>query len=176
MKHVYALIASTNVQQSRSWVTPVLLVAALFAVLPAQVAAAVPDPVLEWVGIMNDAVITGATNPLASTRVVALVSGSVFDAVNGITHRYTPLCVRPNEAAGASQRAAAVQAAYAMLIKIYPSQITTLTARRNASINAIKAVEDAGSVKAGIDWGKELPTLFGSGDSMTESHPTRLHF
>jgi len=128
MKHVYALIASTNVQQSRSWVTPVLLVAVLFAVLPAQVAAAVPDPVLEWVGIMNDDVITGATNPLASTRVVALVSGSVFDAVNGITPRYTPLSVRPNAAAGASQRAAAVQAAYAMLIKIYPSQITTLTA------------------------------------------------
>ena len=100
MKHVYALIASTNVQQSRSWVTPVLLVAVLFAVLPAQVAAAVPDPVLEWVGIMNDAVITGATNPLASTRVVALVSGSVFDAVNGITPRYTPLRVRPNAAAG----------------------------------------------------------------------------
>jgi len=156
MKHVYALIASTNVQQSRSWVTPVLLVAVLFAVLPAQVAAAVPDPVLEWVGIMNDAVITGATNPLASTRVVALVSGSVFDAVNGITPRYTPLRVRPNAAAGASQRAAAVQAAYAMLIKIYPSQITTLTAKRNASINAIKAVEDAGSVKAGIDWGQRV--------------------
>ena len=43
-----------------------------------------------------------------------------------------------------------------MLIKIYPSQITTLTARRNASINAIKAVEDAGSVKAGIDWGQRV--------------------
>ena len=156
MKHVYALSVSKNVQQSRSWVISVLLVAVLFAVLPAQAAVTVPDPVLEWVGIMNDTVLAGGTTALPATRVVALVSGSVFDAVNGITPRYAPLHVRPTAPAGASQRAAAVQAAYSMLIKIYPMQITTLTAKRNASINAIKAVEDAGSVKAGIGWGQRV--------------------
>jgi len=156
MKHVYAFSSFTNVQQSRSWLISISLVAILLAVIPAQATVAVPDPVLEWVGIMNDTVLAGGTSPLLSSRVVALVSGSVFDAVNGITPRFSPLHVRPNAPAGASQRAAAVQAAYAMLIKIYPAQISTLTDKRNASINAIKAVEDAQSVQAGIDWGQRV--------------------
>jgi len=156
MTHVYTFSTFTNAQQSRRFVGSILLVSVLLVVLPAQAAVAVPDPVLEWIGIMNDTVLAGGTTALPATRVVALVSGSVFDAVNGITPRYAPLRVRPNAPAGASQRAAAVQAAYAMLIKIYPTQITALTAKRNASINAIKAVEDAGSVKAGIEWGQRV--------------------
>lgn len=156
MKHVYAFSSFTNVQQSRSWLISISLVAILLAIIPAQAMVAVPDPVLEWVGIMNDTVLAGGTSPLLSSRVVALVSGSVFDAVNGITPLFSPLHVRPNAPAGASQRAAAVQAAYAMLIKIYPAQISTLTDKRNASINAIKAVEDAQSVQAGIDWGQRV--------------------
>ena len=142
--------------QSRTSALSILLIALLLAVLPAHSAVSVPDPVLEWIGIMNDTVLAGGTNPLASSRVVALVSGSVFDAVNGIAVRYTPLHVRPNAPAGASQRAAAVQAAYAMLVKIYPTQASTLIAKRDASINAIKAVEDAASVRAGIDWGQRV--------------------
>jgi hypothetical protein len=156
MTHVYAFSTFTNARNSRSFVISILLMIVLLAVLPAQAAAAVPDPVLEWIEIMNDAVLAGGTNPLVSTRVVALVSGSVFDAVNGIAGRYTPLHVVRNGPAGASQRAAAVQAAYAMLVKIYPAQISTLTAQRNASINAIKALEDAAAVRAGIDWGQRV--------------------
>ena len=56
--------------------------------------AAVPDPVLQWVGIMNDAVLAGGTSPLATTRVVALVTASMFDAVNGIRPHYQALYVQ----------------------------------------------------------------------------------
>jgi len=52
------------------------------AVSPRPAAAAAPDPVLEWIGIMNTTVIAGGSSPLVSSRVVALVSASVFDAVN----------------------------------------------------------------------------------------------
>ena len=64
--------------------TAVLLVALLVST-PVATSAATPDPVLEWIGIMNTTVLAdGSTSPLATTRVVALVSASVFDAVNGI--------------------------------------------------------------------------------------------
>lgn len=57
---------------------------------------------------MNDTVITGGTSPLVTTRVAAMVSASVFDAVNGIERRYQPQFVRPNAQHPASQRAAAL--------------------------------------------------------------------
>jgi len=84
-----------KIQQKRSRVGLVLLLGALLAALPLSVAAATPDPVLEWNAIMNDTVIAGGTSPLVTSRVVALVSASVFDAVNGIKPRYQPLHVRP---------------------------------------------------------------------------------
>src|SRR5215475_901953 len=89
---------------------------------PAPAAASVPDPVLQWIGIMNDTVLTGASNPLASTRITALVAGSIFDAVNGIHPRYRALYVTPNAPGYASRRAAAVQAAYVVLSTLYPAQ------------------------------------------------------
>jgi len=64
-----------------------MLIVALLATSPLPMSAATPDPVLEWIGVINNAVIAGGTTPLATSRVVALVSASVFDAVNG--HRST---------------------------------------------------------------------------------------
>jgi hypothetical protein len=94
----------------------ILLLGALLAASPLPAAAAPADPVLEWDAIMNDTVLAGATSPFATSRVAAMVSASVFDAVNGIRPRYKPLHVRPAAPRYASQRAAAVQAAYAILI------------------------------------------------------------
>jgi PAP2 superfamily protein len=123
--------------------------------MPAN-AAAPPDPVLQWVGIMNDTVLAGGTNPLVTSRVTALVSSSVFDAVNGINPRYTPLHVKPAAPRYASQRAAAIQAAYAMLTNLYPTQAATLTAQYNASIQALAGVDSAKSIQAGIAWGQAV--------------------
>jgi hypothetical protein len=98
---------------------------------PRQLRPSAPDPVLGWIGIMNDTVITGGTSPLVTTRVAAMVSASVFDAVNGIERRYQPQFVRPNAQHRASQRAAAIQAAYAILLHVYPTQSANLTAHLN---------------------------------------------
>jgi hypothetical protein len=105
-----------------------MLIVALFAANALSVSAATPDPVLEWIGIMNSTVIAGGTTPnVTSSRVVPLVSASVFDAVNGIEPRFRPLLVRPDAPHDASRGAAAIQAAYAILLDLYPAQSGTLT-------------------------------------------------
>jgi hypothetical protein len=108
-----------------------IVLAALAAASPLLVSAATPDPVLEWIGIMNNSVIAGGTNPLVTTRVVALVSASVFDAVNGIEPRFQPLHVKPNAPNHASQRAAAIQAAFTILLNLYPAQSATPRLQRS---------------------------------------------
>jgi hypothetical protein len=135
-----------------------MLIAALVATSPLPVSAATPDPVLEWIGIMNDSVITGGTNPLVTSRVVALVSASVFDAVNGIEKRFRPLYVRPDAPDDASRRAAAIQAAYAMLLHVYPApaQGAILAAHRTTSLAALAGSEGAKSISAGVAWGQTV--------------------
>jgi hypothetical protein len=138
----------------------VLFLVVLLAIGPRPVVAASADPVLEWIGVMNDAVISSGNSPLVSSRVVALVSASVFDAVNGIEPRFQPLHVKPDAPHNASQRAAAIQAAYAILIHLYstpaPGQTVALTARRDASIAALASREKPQSISAGVAWGQTV--------------------
>ena len=133
-----------------------ILIAALFVVSPPRVSAATPDPVLDWIGVMNTTVLTAGTAPNVTGRVVALVSASVFDAVNGIEPRFRPLHVRPAAPHNASQHAAAIQAAYAILLNLYPAQSTTLTNHRNASVAALAATENANAIAAGVAWGQNV--------------------
>ncbi len=133
-----------------------LLIAALLAASPLPVSAAAPDPVLEWIGVMNTTVLTANTAPNVTSRIVALVSASVFDAVNGIDPRYRPLLVRPDAPHGASQRAAAIQAAYVMLLNLYPAQSGTLGTRRTASLAALALTEKAEAIAAGVTWGQTV--------------------
>lgn len=148
--------------------------AGLITVKPVPAVASVPDPVLQWIGIMNDTVIAGQTNPLASTRVTALVSASMFDAVNGIHPRYTSLYVRPHAPGYASQRAAAVEAAYVILSTLYPAQAGPLGTSHDASITAISGTERAASVQAGRAWGQTVATTIlqlRSNDGLTPPPP-----
>jgi hypothetical protein len=133
-----------------------LLIAVLLGASPIPVSADTPDPVLEWIGVMNTTVLTAGTAPNVTGRVVALVSVSVFDAVNGIEPHFRPIHVRSEAPPNASQRAAAIQAAYAMLLNLYPAQSVTLTNQRNASIAALATTEDANSIAAGSAWGQTV--------------------
>ncbi|HEY1422792.1 MAG TPA: vanadium-dependent haloperoxidase [Candidatus Acidoferrum sp.] len=134
-----------------------LLLAVLLAANPMTVSGATPDPVLEWIGVMNDAVLAAKTPPNVTGRVVAMVSASMFDAVNGIDPHFHPLLVRPNAPDGASKRAAAVQAAYAILVNLYgTTQGGTLAGRRSASLTALAATENANSIAAGVAWGQTV--------------------
>jgi membrane-associated phospholipid phosphatase len=117
------------------------------------------DEVTDWNQLMFQAALVAKTSPLVMTRVAAIVQAAVFDAVNGIERRYTPIHVEPAAARGASRRAAAVQAAYGTLVKLYPSQQSTFDAELAASLAAISS-EDAGehsvSIARGIEWGQTV--------------------
>jgi hypothetical protein len=133
-----------------------MLIGMLPAANPLPVSAAAPDPVLEWIDVMNTTVLAAGTAPNVTSRVVALVSASVFDAVNGIEPRFRPLLVRPDAPHHASQRAAAIQAAYAILLRLYPAQSGTLTTRLNAALAALASTEKAEAITAGAAWGQTV--------------------
>ena len=93
------------------------------------------------------------------TRVAAIVQASVFDAVNGIERRYTPIHVAPAAPHGASRRAAAVQAAYANLVRLYPSQKSALDVKLAESLAAIadgEAEEHSESIARGVESGQAV--------------------
>jgi hypothetical protein len=118
------------------------------------------DEVTDWNQILFDAaLVPPATSPLVITRNAAIVHAAIFDAVNGIERRYSPVHVQPNAQPGASRRAAAVQAAYATLVKLYPTQKTALEAKLAASLAAIasdSATENGVSIARGLEWGQSV--------------------
>jgi len=132
-----------------------LLFAALVITQTATISAFASDEVLDWMQITNDTALSSPTtvaNPILTGRLLALVSASMFDAVNGIEPRYRFYHVRPDAPHHASKRAAAVEAAYEILVQFYPTLVDSLTAQRDASIAAIS--DSPRSIKAGMNWGK----------------------
>jgi PAP2 superfamily. len=134
----------------------------VLAVFTAGLTAAVrADEVTDWNKIMfQAALVAPATSPLVMSRVGAIVQVSVFEAVNGIERRYAPVhAVSFEPVAGASRRAAAVQAAYAALVNLYPGQKSTLDAKLAASLAAISsgpAAENSESIARGVQWGQTV--------------------
>ncbi len=140
----------------------------LFVIVPALfVAGSRPltaDEVADWNHIMLEATLTAtptvpATPAPVSTRSTAIVQAAVFDAVNGIDPQYTPIFVRQSGPRQASKRAAAVQAAYATLIRLYPTQSNTFDEQRAASLKEISRGWNAGSsesIAEGIKWGQRV--------------------
>jgi len=114
------------------------------------------DDVTDWNQHMLRAGTVGGTSPLVMTRVAAIVQASVFDAVNGIDRKYAPVHVPPGGAAGASRRAAAVEAAYTALVALYPTQKSTFDARLAVSLTAIASDphETSSGIATGIAWGQ----------------------
>ncbi|MEQ1910148.1 MAG: vanadium-dependent haloperoxidase [Vicinamibacterales bacterium] len=122
-------------------------------------ASAHADDVTDWNQAMLRASLVAGSSPLAMTRISAIVQVSVFDAVNGIERRYTPIHVPATGPAGASRRAAVVQAAYVALVKLYPTQLATFDAKRTISLSSIAADESAAAIASGIAWGESVANL-----------------
>jgi len=118
------------------------------------------DEVTDWNQIMLMATIAPPATPgPTSTRGTAIVQAAVFDAVNGIERRYTPIHVPPAAPHGASKRAAAVQAAYASLVRLYPALTATFDQQRMLSLAAIasrRGAEHSKSIERGIEWGQSV--------------------
>src|SRR5262245_58250696 len=148
---------------------------ALLALPLALAGAARADEVTDWHEHMLVALTKGGGNSQIRSRNAAHVSAAVFDAVNGIERRYTPIHVAAAAPRGASKRAAAVQAAYAILLAIFPAQAGELSAKRDASLNAIG---DGGeSMRLGVEWGQTVADailLWRSTDGFTPTPPDYL--
>jgi hypothetical protein len=117
------------------------------------------DEVTEWNQILFQAAVTANSSPLVATREAAIVHAAVYDAVNSIDRRFTSIRVEPAGPAGASMRAAAVQAAYASLVKLYPTQKATFDQRRVISLAAIatdSSADGSDSIAQGVDWGQTV--------------------
>src|SRR4051794_26040194 len=145
---------------------------ALLALPLALAGAARADEVTDWHEHMLVALGRAGVNSQVGSRDAALVSVAVFDAVNGIERRYEPIHVPAAAPRGSSKRAAAVQAAYVVLLARYPAQADDLNAKRAASLAAIG---DGGqSMRRGVEWGQRVADailLWRSTDGFTPAPP-----
>jgi len=140
------------------------------------------NEVTDWNEMLFRASVAAGASPLNMSRHSALVQAAVFDAVNGIERRYTPIHVDPTGPANASRRAAVVQAAYVILVKLYglggvfaPNQQPTLDARRTTSLNEIATDESAAAIASGIAWGQTVGDAIWTwrlGDGFSLAPPT----
>jgi len=156
-----------------------MLTAGLMLAVYPSVTAVRADEVTDWNQNMFTAVFTAKTTALFTTRVTALVHSAVFDAANGVYNRYTPIHVPPAAPNGASARAAVVQAAYASLVHLFPTQKPTLDLQLAVSLASLTD-EDATlgkSVERGLDWGQYVADqiwAWRSADGITPTPPAFL--
>ena len=94
------------------------------------------DAVTDWNAVMTD-VIADEPNPAAGARTAVIAQVAVFEAVNSITGDYEPYRRRIEAPEGASASAAAIAAAYAVLVRLHPDKASQLGAQREKSLAAI---------------------------------------
>jgi hypothetical protein len=116
-----------------------------------------PNVVIAWNQILIDALATAGTPAPVGTRLGAIVQAAVFDAVNGIERRYTPVHVEPNAPRGASRMAAAAAAAHEALVGLFPAQQATLDAQLASSLAEIGGSNgNSQSIARGVAWGESV--------------------
>jgi hypothetical protein len=104
-----------------------------------------------WNRVMLDALEADHTPPPPAMRIGAIVQASVFDAVNGITHRFAPYRIAGSGPRGASASAAAAGAAHEALVKLFPAQQATFDAQLRATVSGLRG--DAPAIANGLAWG-----------------------
>src|SRR5262245_27905360 len=137
------------------WFKRSLVVSALAIFIFSWPGAVFADEVSDWNRNAINAIQTAKASSIATLRILAIEQAAVFDAVNGIERRFTHIYVRPEGPRPASSRAAAIQAAYATLIRFFPSQKVNLGAQRESSLAAITG-ESPRHINLGVKWGQKV--------------------
>ena len=107
------------------------------------------DVVLDWNAIAVATAVSNKQTPPAQARYAAIVQLAVFEAVNSITHKYQPYLGTITAPADASPDAAAVEAAYQVLIAYFgPSQSLSTD-----YVNSMSLIPDGQSKTDGIATG-----------------------
>jgi len=153
MKHMLHTSTKERIVMSKRLALVLIATAALTA--PAVASA---DVATDWNRTMVDALEVDKTPPPPSARVGAIVQSAVFDAVNGIARRYTPMHVLPDAPRGASRAAAAAGAAHEALVTLFPAQQAMLDQRLADTISQIAdaSKRDDRSIAEGLQWGKTV--------------------
>lgn len=113
------------------------------------------DPVIEWNANALRTIVTAGSPPPVTARNLAIVHAAMFDAVNSIEGGYVPYKFKLAAPAGASSAAAAVSAAYEVLVKLYPKQKATLDTYLS---NSLATITDGQSETDGLALGKAIAT------------------
>ena len=117
------------------------------------------DEVLDWNAVLLRAIRTASTPGFAQPRQAAIVHLAMFEALNGIERRFTPIYIDDEAPRGASRRAAIVYAAYTALVGLFPAQTSAFGADLEASLATIvadAAVENSVSIARGREWGGQV--------------------
>jgi hypothetical protein len=122
----------------------------LMATLLFGPAVAKADAVLDWNLIAVNTTIANGQSPFAQARYAAIVQLAVFEAVNAITREYQPYLGSIVAPHGASADAAAIQAAYRVLITYFPGSASTLGPAR---ANSLALIPDGQAKNDGIATG-----------------------
>jgi hypothetical protein len=121
------------------------------------------DPVIEWNANALRTIVTAGSAPPVTARNLAIVHAAVFDAVNSVQGGYQPYKFKLAAPAGASADAAAIGAAYQVLVKLYPRQKMTLDAYL---ANSLASITDGQAETDGLNLGQAI------GDSMVTLRST----
>lgn len=124
--------------------------------MPSALAADKSNVVIDWNQNMLSAFAAANVPAPAATRVGAIVQAAVFDAVNGIEPRYTPIHVAQAGPHGASREAAAIGAAYTSLVSLFPTQKPALDAELAASLAALSGDGMNPTIARGLGWGNSV--------------------
>lgn len=123
----------------------------LMATLLFGSAVAMADSVLDWNEIAVDTAVANGQNPFAQARYAAIVQLAFFEAVNSITGDYRPYLGSIVAPHGASANAAAIEAAYRVLITYFPASSLLLD---DADLkNSLAPISDGEAKSKGIATG-----------------------
>lgn len=111
------------------------------------------DVVTEWNERALACTLQAKQLPFVATRTMAMVHTAIFDAVNSVEGRYTPYKVKIPAPPRSSPEAAALAAAYGVLLKLFPEQKADLDAAYRASLAQIP---EGGGTTAGLTIGEKV--------------------
>jgi hypothetical protein len=125
----------------------------LFIALMSTPEKAAADAVTDWSEVAVATAAASGHRASEASRTSSLVHAAVFDAVNAIESRYTPYKVKAAAPAGASVEAAAVAAAHAVLVRLYPAQKDALA---QAYARSLARIPDGAARTDGIGVGEKV--------------------
>ncbi len=128
----------------------------------AMASRAYADVVTDWDDVLAGAIRADVTQPGPTkvARNMAMVHAAIYDAVNSVDGRFQPYHLKVPVAPGTSAEAAAAQAAYQVLVNLYPAQAATFDAALATSLATVPAGpgKDAG-IAVGTTIGNSMVVL-----------------